>query len=452
MAINYATFDDMLAQQGIFQTDDGYWKDNGEGGYSKVSPGQIDEMRAGLESFQREQLQSQGIIPLGGAPDASRSDLFAQSTASGTTSGMLPFDQYPTLASAMEAYYPGGQAVQGPDGQWYWQSEAVKTGPAMALPTYEAAPDMLGNIVKSALIGLAGYGLGGAAGLWDVGGAAGAAEAGGAAELLPAGVQASGAVTAPYLPALAGVPTSAALPALGAAGAAAGVLGDSAIADIVAAEGGYSALPSAGMAGTAATAAGAAGATTAAQSLLSKIASGAASDSDWMQLAGILGKTGLGIYGANQQQDAYEDFQNQYLDIAKVGLDEYDRYRAPGFDVSTIPGLKSATDLASQSVLSNLSAKVGNPYGNPGALAEAEKYVTNSTVLPQYNTVVNQALQRGGMGLQPSATGGAAAAGQVTPMFNAAGYGIQQATTPESPYKGLLEQMMFKQLGGTGLV
>ena len=85
----------------------------------------------------------------------------------------------------------------------------------------------------------------------------------------------------------------------------------------------------------------------------------------------------------------------------------YEASFAPGFDITQDPALKGAMDTSMQSLLRGLSTQ-GNPFGNPGGMAEALKYVTGNVALPYLQNYRNQAAATGGYGAFSTAAPGAA--------------------------------------------
>jgi len=91
-------------------------------------------------------------------------------------------------------------------------------------------------------------------------------------------------------------------------------------------------------------------------------------DPNWVNLLGTLGAAGLGVYGANQQADAFRDIANQaradrapFLSQATSWLQNPDAYwQGPG---------KTSLD----ATLRALSAKGGNPIDQPTSLAIASQ-------------------------------------------------------------------------------
>lgn len=154
-----------------------------------------------------------------------------------------------------------------------------------------------------------------------------------------------------------------------------------------------------------------------------------------LQMLGVLGATGLGVYGANQQADAYGDLANQlradrqpYLNQSLAWMNDPNAYfEGPG---------KAALD-------ANLRALSihGNPAGSPWAIATA-----NEAALRDWRNAVSGFgnLGLGGQGLQAQATGNSINAD--TNVYNAIGAGLGQLTNPQPT----LEQLI-RQLSGSGV-
>jgi hypothetical protein len=88
---------------------------------------------------------------------------------------------------------------------------------------------------------------------------------------------------------------------------------------------------------------------------------------------GLLGtalSTGLGIYGSNQQTNALEGIAQQQRNDRLPALNAFNNaLQNPNSFYESAPAM-GATD----AVLRKLSANVGNPFGNPGAIAQAAAY------------------------------------------------------------------------------
>jgi hypothetical protein len=135
-----------------------------------------------------------------------------------------------------------------------------------------------------------------------------------------------------------------------------------------------------------------------------------ASNATLGDLAHILG-TGAAtigsIYGNQQIADQYQQLANQYMNLGAPSRARYEATFDPNFDINSLPGLKGAMDTSTQSILRGLSTN-GNPFGNPGGLAEAMKYVTGNVALPALQNYRNQNAATGGYGAFSTAAPGAA--------------------------------------------
>lgn len=182
-------------------------------------------------------------------------------------------------------------------------------------------------------------------------------------------------------------------------------------------------------------------AATGATSAIGRILGGNATASDWASILGTVGATGLGLAGANAQGNALKDVYNQQMTLGAPYRDRLNASYQPGFDLASAdPAYQGALDTAAQAAARATSAQVGNPVGNPGAYAEMQKYITNSTALPYLQ---NYRSQLGTFGQLGTNTAGAAALGQAQSTggtYNALGYGLGQLTQPDNPFKGLLSQ------------
>lgn len=188
---------------------------------------------------------------------------------------------------------------------------------------------------------------------------------------------------------------------------------------------------------------GGGGVTTAANTLaggsaLSRIlaGNGSATDADWLQILGTGAATGLGLYGANQQAGALNDLADKYMAIGAPSRARYEATFAPDFKPQDIPGYQGAIDTSMQSLLRQISAKDGNPWGSPGGTTEALKYVTGNVGLPAIQQYRNQLAATGGYGAFNSAAPGAAtgAVGAQGNVYNVLGAGIADLTQPRQRY------------------
>lgn len=187
-------------------------------------------------------------------------------------------------------------------------------------------------------------------------------------------------------------------------------------------------------------------------SLISRIFGGTATGADWASALGTIGKAGLGIYGANQQQDASAAVADKYLAMGSPYRDKLAASYAPGFSMADQPDFQNALNIGADAAARATSAKVGNPTGNPGAYADMQKYISGSLALPQLNTYRSQLGTFGQLGTNIAGANDTAAAGNEGYKYNALGYGLDQLTQPESPYKGILEGILKRQINtGNGL-
>jgi hypothetical protein len=173
--------------------------------------------------------------------------------------------------------------------------------------------------------------------------------------------------------------------------------------------------------------AGAAGATS-----WDRIFNGSATAGDWASITGALAPGVLGYLGSSQATDAYKDLANQYMGFGAPSRARYEASYAPGFDITQAdPAVGKAIDASSNALLRGLSTQ-GNPYGNPGGLMEANKYVTSNVALPALNQYRNQNSASGGLaGFSTAAP--AAASGAIQSQgneWNALGYGLGRAMNP----------------------
>jgi len=230
----------------------------------------------------------------------------------------------------------------------------------------------------------------------------------------------------------------AAIPAaVGAAGAAGSVLGGT---------GGATTLANAGLGAAAAGAGGAAATGGSALSRLTGI------NPDVLSVAGQVAGAGLGAYASNEQANALTDLTNKYLEYGAPSRARYEASMSPGFNPSSIPGYQGAVDNSMQTMLRKLSTQ-GNPFGNPGGLIEANKSVVAGTALPALQEYQRLNAGTGGIASLNAAapSTSAAATGANANIYNAIGYGIDQATAQPSTLDSLLKRLASKSTPNYGL-
>lgn len=276
--------------------------------------------------------------------------------------------------------------------------------------------------------------------------------------------------------------------------------GDSAIADIVAAEGGWSGLPSYGMdfSGLTGAADAAWGANLRPDSLASmqEIDGSMQTIYDAMASAGAPGyspalastslgsgfempswlksilpdgttlpklvgtglQTALGIYGANQQANAYGDMFDKYYGMGAPYRDLLLKSYQPGFDIGNEPGFKNAMDTAFNTYMRAASAgnaqgvASGNPFDNPGALMESQKYLLGNLALPYLQNYRSGLSSSGQLGIEPSAQLGSNKIQAQGGVYDAIGYGIDQVFNPQPDYMKKFANLMTPKLNSGGLV
>lgn len=184
--------------------------------------------------------------------------------------------------------------------------------------------------------------------------------------------------------------------------------------------------------------------------------SGNGSAEDYIRTLGALGSAGLGLFGANTQANALGGVADKYLNIGAPFRMKLAESYMPGFDLTKQdPAFQGAIDQSGQSVMRALSTN-GNPYDNPGAMAEGQKYVLNSTILPQLNTYRSQLGGFGGLGINTAGTADLAKAETAGNGLDSIGYGLGQLTNSNSfedilkRYGGLFGNSGIKlNLGGS---
>jgi hypothetical protein len=178
--------------------------------------------------------------------------------------------------------------------------------------------------------------------------------------------------------------------------------------------------------------------------LLSRILDGTATAADWTSLLGTVGSGVLSSYAAGEQADAYRDVADKYLAMGQPYRDRLNASYAPGFSMADQPDFMNMMNIGSQAAARATSARSGNPTGNPGAYAEMEKYITGSLALPQLNTYRSQLGTFGTLGTNTAGTNDTAAAGQTMSQYSPITGMIGGLTTPQDPYKKVLEDLFKK--------
>jgi len=175
------------------------------------------------------------------------------------------------------------------------------------------------------------------------------------------------------------------------------------------------------------------GTSAAATTALQRIMSGTGTSADYMD---ILGKAAPGLisaFGSNQQAGALADIAAKADAYGAPSRARYEASMTPGFDPMSIPGYSGALDTSSQSILRQLSASGGNPFGNPGGLIEANKQIVRGTALPAIQQYQNQNANTGALGSLAASSMGAAtnAVGANNNVYSDLGSAFRSVTAPQ---------------------
>lgn len=439
----------ILQQNGITQSvgDDGnpVYRDS-EG--QKVNPGQIEQILSGRDQARQQALTQNGIIQL----PSEQGDFSFFNQSNGTN--------FQNLTDYYNYLYGGGDQIGNvgtQDGSYYVLPEGQSTTDYKNAPLSYSPPPSTGyRLAQMGVLGLAGAGLGGFlpgtesvfGGLGGAGAAEGAgALAGEAAPVFTGGASGAGIAGG----ALGGVPaglSTAELAALGiggtgaaAAGAGAGAGGFN-VADFIT----NGTLPGGGSVAVPSLPAGSGiGASSLASggSALSRLLDGTATSADYLQLAGGVGSSLLGVAGSNAQADAYGNVADKYLALGAPYRAKLLETYAPGYSIADSPDFKNALDVGAQAAARATSAKYGNPVDNPGAYAEMQKYISGSLALPQLNTTRSQLGTFGQLGTNIAGANDTQAAGQTSGIYNSIGTGLYNLTQPQSPVTGALSKLLL---------
>lgn len=187
---------------------------------------------------------------------------------------------------------------------------------------------------------------------------------------------------------------------------------------------------------------------------LLKILQGGGGISDYLKLAGGILPSALGAYGASQQADAYGDMFNKYFGMGEPYRNLLQQSYQPGFDVAKEPGFQNAMDTALNTYMRAASAgnasgvASGNPYDNPGAAMESQKYLLGNLALPYLQNYRSGLSSAGQLGMGPSAQFGAGQIGAQGGIYDSIGYGLGEILNPKPDYT----KQFMNLVGGGGLV
>lgn len=363
----------------------------GAGGAGLIGAPAAPETAALYSGLTPEALSTASLAPEAAGAGATAALPEAANVAGGLTVA-------PQVAGGLDTAISGASAAGGASG----------ITPGLAT---ETAAGLGGGLVSPGIAGATGVGTTGAIGAAGAGLGAGLAEG--------AGTAAAGGTGSVVVPAAAGAAGSAIGNAAGtAAGTAAGNIGGTKLGDILSGN----VNPT---------------------DILKNL-----SISDLSKALGTLGLTVGSVAGNQAQSDALKSLSDQYMALGAPSRSRYEASFAPGFDITTAdPAVKTAMDASYNSLLRGLSTN-GNPFGNPGGLAEAMKYVTGNIALPATQNYRNQNAATSGIGAFSSAAPGAAI-GSINATGNSyadIGRGLANLLSPPTS----LDQLL-KSIKGTGV-
>jgi hypothetical protein len=171
-------------------------------------------------------------------------------------------------------------------------------------------------------------------------------------------------------------------------------------------------------------------------------------------LLGKVAPAALGAYGASQQADAYGDMFNKYFGMGEPYRNLLQQSYQPGFDISKEPGYQNAMDTTMNTYMRAASAgnaqgvASGNPFDNPGAFMESQKYLAGNIALPYLQNYRSGLSSAGQLGMGPSAQFGGAQIGAQGGVYDSIGYGLGEIFNPKPDYT----KQFMNLLGGKGLV
>src|SRR3546814_17426197 len=107
-----------------------------------------------------------------------------------------------------------------------------------------------------------------------------------------------------------------------------------------------------------------------------------------------------------------------------------------------MPGYQQSLDTTTDTLLRRLSAKEGNPFGNPGGLTEAMNYINGNLALPTLDNYRRVNAGAGGLAALTSAAPGAATSGidANANLSNAIGAGAADIFNPPKSLSDILRE------------
>jgi hypothetical protein len=180
------------------------------------------------------------------------------------------------------------------------------------------------------------------------------------------------------------------------------------------------------------------------------------SGSSLTSLLGKIAPAALGAYGANQQANSYQDMMNQYFSLGAPYRGLLQQSYQPGFDISKEPGYQNAMDTTMNTYMRAASAgnaqgvAGGNPFNNPGAFMESQKYLAGNLALPYLQNYRSGLSSSGQLGLGPAAQFGGNSIQSQGGVYDAIGYGLGEVFNPKPDYMKQFAQMFQPKLANGG--
>lgn len=155
----------------------------------------------------------------------------------------------------------------------------------------------------------------------------------------------------------------------------------------------------------------------------------------------------FGAIGANKQAKSQRRLAEQLMAFGAPSRARFEESFSPNFDIASLPGLQGSMDTATDTLLRRLSAGSGNPFGDPGGLAEVMKYVTGNVALPQLNEY--RRLNAGAGGLASLTAAAPAVAGSAIEskgnVLDALGAGAADVLNPPKSLSDILREVGIMQ-------
>jgi hypothetical protein len=164
---------------------------------------------------------------------------------------------------------------------------------------------------------------------------------------------------------------------------------------------------------------------------------GSATIDDWLKFGGTALSGVLGMKSASDQQDAFTELSNKYLNLGAPARARLEQSYADPQSFLGGPDVQAITQQGSDAAARSLSTTYGNPAMSPNAWAELNRINTGNQ-WNQLSNYRNQLAAQGGLGIAPAASFDGGAASTTGQGANIAGAIIGDLTSPK---KSMLDQM-----------